>query len=125
MNAHTISFFWRHLLLFGAFFGLLSCIFLSSYSSANHAYFSIVANDSKLSLFLNTCPKATSFDTQLATRVTNFVHWIDGLNHQIKDLTAKLKSLSAEFDALQERCIGLQNSLNILFEVFDDDKKLN
>ena len=104
---------------------ILSCIVLFQLSTSNQAYFSILSNNSRYSLFSNTHPKITVEDTHLSTSVSNFLRWIDGLHDQINTLTAQLECVSSDFAALEERRSGLQDSLDTLFEVFEKEKKVN
>ena len=50
-KGNTISFIRRHRLFLGALVvGLLNCIFLFTFSTSNHAYFSIISNNSQYTI---------------------------------------------------------------------------
>ena len=65
-NGTTIIFIRRHKpFLTALFVGLLSCILLFQLSTSNEAYFTILSNNSKYTLFSITYPKGASPDKLL------------------------------------------------------------
>ena len=110
-NVDAQTFLGRYrVFLIALFLGALSCYFIFFFFSTNDAYFSIISYHSTYSMIIiSPSPKATPPDTDISTRVSNFLKWIEGLKHKIETQAEQLELLTSDYNALKEKCSDHQD----------------